>query len=82
MDGTSKDRDFNLCRISGDNMWPVKFIVSVVQRFDNMTILQTIISIIIYLNFPPYIYQACVAILGFCYKHKHNLRVLSELLCP
>lgn len=40
---TSKDRDLNLCQISGDNMWPVKFIVSVVQRFDNMTILQTII---------------------------------------
>ncbi len=36
---TSKDRDFNFCRISGNNMLPIMYSTDeVVQRFDNVTI--------------------------------------------
>lgn len=79
---TSKDRDLNLCQISNENMWPVIYSINaVVQRFDNMTIslTQSVITIIIY--FSP-IDLARVTILGFYYKQKHILSVLSALLCP
>lgn len=70
-----------MCQISGDNMQPTIYCIdALVQGFDNMTILlpQSIIEIFIHfslflLKFIKHVLQS----LGFHFKHKHILRVLS-----